>query len=137
MDKYVLGVDLGGTKIAVLGSDKIPEKLEVPLDQNAKQKLEKGIMRVPSEINDFSKPIEKKLLDAVARYVEQYENGIMPTAIGFGLKDYVDRKHGIWYSHMTESGFQPLDFADYIYQKTGVPVVIDNSQHNPLCQESW
>lgn len=88
MDKYVLGVDLGGTKIAVLGSDKIPEKLEVPLDQNAKQKLEKGIMRVPSEINDFSKPIEKKLLDAVARYVEQYENGIMPTAIGFGLKDY-------------------------------------------------
>ena len=40
MENYVLGVDLGGTKIAVLGSNKIGQ--------------EDAIMRVPSHLNDFT-----------------------------------------------------------------------------------
>lgn len=115
MDKYVLGVDLGGTKIALLGSNKIG--------------MEDAILRVPSKLYDKNCKIEETLVEAVEQYIRDYEDGNRPLMVGFGLKDYVSKKKGIWYAHPTADGMEPIDFVKYVREKTGLEAVLDNDVH--------
>ena len=115
MEDYVLGVDLGGTKIAVLGSNRIGQN--------------DAILRVPSHLHDYSRPIENTLIEAVESYIERYEDGVRPGMVGFGLKDYVDKSKGIWHAHPTAGGRVPLAFADLIRERCGLRAVLDNDVH--------
>lgn len=121
MKPYVLGVDLGGTKIAVLGSNRIG-------DPNA-------IMRVPSHLDDHSYFIENTLIDSVEKYIEEYESGLRPVGVGFGLKDYVDKRNGIWHAHPTKNGYVPLAFSKLVMEKCALCSVLDNDVHSATLAE--
>ena len=115
MEEYVLGVDLGGTKIAVLGSNRIGQK--------------DALLRVPSDLYDYSQPVEETLIGAVENYIENYEGGVRPAIVGFGLKDYVDVEKGIWYARPTANGRVPLDFAALVRERCGLQAALDNDVH--------
>ena len=115
MEKYYLGVDLGGTKIAVCGSNHMHEP--------------DGIMRFPSGYHLGGADVAEELFDAVDTYIREKENDCLPAAIGFGLKDAVDYRQGIWHSCPDGDGFKDLPFARMATDRYAVPAVIDNDVH--------
>lgn len=114
MHKYYLGVDVGGTKIAVCGSNY--------------SDISSGCMRIPTVFNSTAN-VEKFLLSTIEKYVREYENNIMPAAIGFGLKDAVDSKNCIWLKCPCQNGFEKMDFLKRISKPLSLPVLIDNDVH--------
>lgn len=115
MKEYYLGVDLGGTKIAVCGSNYIDDK--------------DGIMRFPSGFSVKSADVVKRLINSVDVYIGEKENGVLPKAIGFGLKDSVDFSEGIWNTCPSPEGFKKVAFGKLISDRYGVPVLVDNDVH--------
>ena len=115
MKEYYLGVDLGGTKIAVCGSNYIDDK--------------DGIMRFPSGFSVKSADVVKRLINSVDVYIGEKENGVLPKAIGFGLKDSVDFSEGIWNTCPSPDGFKKVAFGKLISDRYGVPVLVDNDVH--------
>ena len=115
MEEYVLGVDLGGTKIAVLGSNRIGEP--------------DAILRVPSDLYDYTVPVEETLIAAVENYIEHYEGGVRPAMVGFGLKDFVDDEKGIWYARPTANGRIPLEFTALVRERCGLRAALANDVH--------
>lgn len=115
MKEYYLGVDLGGTKIAVCGSNYLDDK--------------DGILRFPSGFSIKSSDIVEKLIDSVDIYIKEKEHGLLPKAIGFGLKDSVNFSEGIWNSCPSPNGFIQVAFRKMLANRFGVPVYIDNDVH--------
>ncbi len=115
MKEYYLGVDLGGTKIAVCGSNKLEEV--------------GGIMRFPSDFSKENIDIVEKLIHSVDVYIHEKESGVLPKAIGFGLKDAVDFSAGIWRSCPVDGAFKEIPFGKMVSDRYGVPVLIDNDVH--------
>lgn len=115
MSRYVLGVDVGGTKIAVCGSNHCGGQ--------------RKILRVPSYLDNPSTRIEEHMLSAIREYIEKYENGQAPAMIGFGLKDAVDREKGIWITCPCKNGTREVNLAKHIDDALGVPSILDNDVH--------
>lgn len=115
MSSYVLGVDVGGTKIAVCGSNHFGEQ--------------KKILRVPSHLDDPAARIEERMLGAIREYIETYEGGRTPAMIGFGLKDAVDSERGVWVTCPCGDGTREINLAALVDDAFGVPAVLDNDVH--------
>ena len=87
---FDLGVDLGGTKVAVCSSDF--EKID---------DVSERVMRFPSHITGSQEELVDTLFSSIDTYIENKCAGKLPRAIGFGLKDAVDNRKG----YMAEMSF--------------------------------
>lgn len=115
MEDYVLGIDIGGTKIAVCGSNF--------------SDVTQGIMRFPSNISSDYDTLVNNILTAIETYIAGKEQGRPPRMLGFGLKDAVDKKAGIWQKSPSTKDFKPLHLNDLTMQRYGIPSVMDNDVH--------
>lgn len=115
---YVLGVDLGGTKVAVCASD-----------FEDVGSVSKSVMRVPSNVTGGPDELVASLFSAIDAYVSERRGGVPPRAIGFGLKDAVDNRRGIWLKCPSSEGFRPLPLARLVRERYGVPAFLDNDVH--------
>ncbi len=112
MGEYLLGVDIGGTKIAIYGSGK---------DW-------KNMYTVPSNINDYDEMI-RSAYGAIDTYIRTAGKGILPKIIGVGVKDAVDTNRGIWMSSPSTKNFRAVNLRQEFERRFGIPAVIDNDVH--------
>lgn len=115
---FDLGVDLGGTKVAVCSSDF--EEID---------DVSERVMRFPSHITGSQEELVDTLFSSIDTYIENKCAGKLPRAIGFGLKDAVDNRKGIWLKCPSSEGFSPLPLAELVYERYGVPAFLDNDVH--------
>lgn len=115
---YVLGVDLGGTKIAVCASD-----------FGDVGSISESVMRFPSNIAGSQSELVESLFGAIDAYVSERRGGTPPRAMGFGLKDAVDNRRGVWLKCPSSEGFEPLPLADLVRERYGVEAHLDNDVH--------
>ena len=116
MEKYYLGVDVGGTKIAICGSNLL-EKQE-------------GIVKYPSTYSSSGEQdFVSVLLEHIDEYIREKEENCLPAAIGFGLKDAVDSKNGIWLKCPKGNGFYSVPLSEIISDHYGIPAALDNDVH--------
>lgn len=112
---YELGIDVGGTKIALLASD---------FDD-----IELDIVVVPSATHDDQQTLVESIFGAIDAYVEQRRGGTPPRAMGFGLKDAVDARRGIWLKCPSSRGFSPIALGELVRERYGCPAALDNDVH--------
>ncbi len=118
----VLGVDLGGTKIAVCRMTRDGERSEV--------------LRSPSQIRAPKNELIENLLSAVENYLNNC-GGEPPLCIGYGLKDYVDNEKGIWMASPSTPDFTPVPLAALTMERFGIPAVLDNDVHVATLAEQY
>lgn len=112
MEEYLLGVDVGGTKIAVCGSNTVRDKMYT----------------APSNINDYNEML-RSTHEAIAAYIQTVNQGVPPKMIGIGVKDAVDIERGIWLSSPSTKNFKSVALCRELEDRFGVPAVIDNDVH--------
>ena len=115
---YYLGVDLGGTKVAVCASN----------FENAED-VSRHVLRFPSNITGSQEELVNTLFSSIDKYVASKCGGKLPCAIGFGLKDAVDNRNGVWLKCPSSEGFSPLPLAKLVYERYGIPAYLDNDVH--------
>ncbi|MCM3716804.1 ROK family glucokinase [Fictibacillus phosphorivorans] len=123
MDKWLVGVDLGGTtiKIAFITFDgHIVEKWEIPTN-----KAEDG----KNIVNDIADSISAKL-DQLSEKREKL------AAIGMGAPGFIDMKTGFIY-HAVNIGWRNYALKDELEKATGLPVTIDNDANIAAIGEMW
>ena len=111
--EYVLGVDVGGTKINIGKAKRVCVPLEVKryytdsLNQDA-------------------------IISSIIGSIEHYLANVCsypPSAIGMGLVGHVSIEEGIWKSAINISVTEPMPICAEIYDRFGIPVYIDNDVH--------
>jgi glucokinase len=112
MENYVLCVDLGGTKtyIARGGQDGQIE----------------DVRRFAIDFSDHV-IVMRQFFEAIDVYLrENCKELRAPLRLGIGIKGYADRRQGIWKSCIGIPNFSPVKLAEIVYEKFGVPAVVDN-----------
>ena len=112
MKDYYLGVDVGGTKIAICGSNLLNQK--------------DSVVRFPSKYGYSREDFLTNLFDSIDQYIKEKENGILPASIGFGLKDAVDERKGIWLKYPSGNEMVEIPLAHLVWERYGIPAKLDN-----------
>lgn len=112
MQKYVVGVDLGGTKISTALSDL---KGEVISQTTVPTKANEGEIPV---LNRIIESVEKVIKDGSATYDEV-------KAIGIGSPGPLDAEKGV-IIHTPNLPFNNFNLVEPLNKKFGVPVYLDN-----------
>jgi glucokinase len=123
MEKWLVGVDLGGTtiKIAFITFDgHIIEKWEIPTNINEDGK---------HIVKDISTSIKEKL-----KQLSEAEDKL--TAIGMGAPGFIDMKTGFIY-HAVNIGWRDYPLKEELEKETGIPVIIDNDANIAAIGEMW
>jgi glucokinase len=110
----VMGVDVGGTKIATGLVDENGEVLHTyvfPTDRNNQETVLASIH------------------NAIGQAIRQYPAGIFPQAMGIGLVGWIDPLSGTWLQSMNLHVDTPLPLAGQLSSHYGLPVMIDNDVH--------
>jgi glucokinase len=123
MEKWLVGVDLGGTtiKIAFITMDgHIVEKWEIPtnLSEDGKNIVKDIGTSIQSKLEELSEPKEKL------------------TAIGMGAPGFIDMKTGFIY-HAVNIGWRDYPLKEELEKETGLSVIIDNDANIAAIGEMW
>jgi glucokinase len=123
MEKWLVGVDLGGTtiKIAFITLDgHIVEKWEIPTNISEDGK---------HIVNDIAQSIDAKL-ELLS------ENREKLSAIGMGAPGFIDMKTGFIY-HAVNIGWRDYPLKEELEKATGLTVIIDNDANIAAIGEMW
>lgn len=111
MDRWVLGMDIGGTNIRI---GKIDQKYKISEFVNVKSKAlltgEKSL---------------QNLMDLVDSYMERYAKSSYPTAISIGFPATVDKEKKYVVSGPNVKGIDKIQIVDIFSQRYNCPVFID------------
>ncbi|KZE66416.1 glucokinase [Fictibacillus phosphorivorans] len=123
MEKWLVGVDLGGTtiKIAFITLDgHIVEKWEIPtnIDQGGKNIVSDIAQSLQSKLDELSEPKEKL------------------AAIGMGAPGFIDMKTGFIY-HAVNIGWRDYPLKEELEKATGLSVTVDNDANIAAIGEMW
>lgn len=123
MEKWLVGVDLGGTtiKIAFITLDgHIVEKWEIPtnIDQDGKNIVSDIALSLKSKLDELSEPKEKL------------------AAIGMGAPGFIDMKTGFIY-HAVNIGWRDYPLKEELEKATGLSVTVDNDANIAAIGEMW
>lgn len=123
MEKWLIGVDLGGTtiKIAFISNDgDILDKWEIPTDTSD------GGRNI---VSDIAKSIEQK--------VTQYQKKITDfKGIGVGAPAFLNMSTGFVYQAVN-LGWKNFDLKSELEKKTNLPAIIDNDANVAAIGEMW
>lgn len=112
-ERYVLGVDVGGTKIDICKADGNGDCAD--------------IRRYESNFSAGRDVVLQSILDAIDRYFHDVCAGAgLPLCIGLGLKDCVDSRTGVWLTCPAIPGFSSTPITQIVEERFQVPVVADN-----------
>ena len=123
-EKWLVGVDLGGTttKIAFLNKyGELLHKWEIPTDKSENGK---------NIIVDIAKAIDKKLED-----LDQSKDKLV--GIGMGAPGPVDMAKGIIYEAVNLGWDKNTPLKDLLEMETGLSAVIDNDANCAALGEMW
>ncbi|NQD68534.1 ROK family glucokinase [Bacillus haikouensis] len=123
-EKWLVGVDLGGTttKIAFLSKyGELLHKWEIPTDKSDNGK---------NIIVDIAKAIDRKLVE-----LDQTKEKLM--GIGMGAPGPVDMSKGIIYEAVNLGWDKNTPLKDLLEVETGLPAVIDNDANCAALGEMW
>ncbi|MDM5315914.1 ROK family glucokinase [Fictibacillus sp. b24] len=123
MEKWLVGVDLGGTtiKIAFITLDgHIVEKWEIPtnIEQDGKNIVLDIARSIQTKLNELSEPKEKL------------------AAIGMGAPGFIDMKTGFIY-HAVNIGWRDYPLKEELEKATGLSVIVDNDANIAAIGEMW
>lgn len=113
-EKYVLGVDMGGTKTNIALC-------------NAAGELSR-LRRFEYEQNSHKQVIEE-IIRSIQTYLDETAAGADIAAIGLGLKGHVLNTTGVWDRCITIPGFQAVALGEIIQSRFGIPTFLDNDVH--------
>ena len=122
-ERSVLGVDVGGTKIALC-----------LMSENGKRS---EVLRFPSLLRSGRDALAENILDCIGKALESSSAENAPVCVGVGLKDFVDNKNGVWVKSPSTPGFAPLPLAEMITERFGIPAVLDNDVHVAALAEQY
>ena len=123
MEKWLVGVDLGGTtiKIAFITLDgHIVEKWEIPTNiaEDGKNIVPDIAKSLEAKLNELSEPKEKL------------------AAIGMGAPGFIDMKTGFIY-HAVNIGWRDYPLKEELEKATGLSVTVDNDANIAAIGEMW
>ncbi|MFG6494193.1 ROK family glucokinase [Fictibacillus sp. UD] len=123
MEKWLVGVDLGGTtiKIAFITLDgHIVEKWEIPtnIEQDGKNIVPDIAQSIQTKLDELSEPKEKL------------------AAIGMGAPGFIDMKTGFIY-HAVNIGWRDYPLKEELEKATGLSVIVDNDANIAAIGEMW
>jgi glucokinase len=118
MAKQVLGIEIGGTKLQLAVGDASGER--------------QRIIRLPADAAAGAAGIQRQIEDSLSVLMNEYDIA----AIGVGFGGPVDPKSGhIRVSHQV-SGWAGFNLAQWLQQKTGKPVAVDNDANTAALAEA-
>ncbi len=123
MEKWLVGVDLGGTtiKIAFITMDgHIVEKWEIPtnIELDGKNIVPDIAISIDAKLEELSEPKEKL------------------AAIGMGAPGFIDMKTGFIY-HAVNIGWRDYPLKEELEKATGLSVTVDNDANIAAIGEMW
>lgn len=123
MEKWLVGVDLGGTtiKIAFITLDgHIVEKWEIPtnIEQDGKNIVPDIALSIDAKLKELSEPKEKL------------------AAIGMGAPGFIDMKTGFIF-HAVNIGWRDYPLKEELEKATGLSVTVDNDANIAAIGEMW
>lgn len=122
-EPLVMGVDVGGTKIATGLVDESGNILHA--------------WKFPTDRTD-QETVLRSIADAIEQTTQEFPTGLLPQAMGIGLVGWVDPLSGIWLQSMNLRIDSPVPLADQVSSRYGLPVVLDNDVHAAtLAEMRW
>lgn len=123
MEKWLVGVDLGGTTIKIAF---------ITLDGHIVEKWE-----IPTNISEDGKHIVKDIAQSIDAKLEQLsETREKLAAIGMGAPGFIDMKTGFIY-HAVNIGWRDYPLKDELEKETGLTVIVDNDANIAAIGEMW
>ncbi|MBY6035506.1 ROK family glucokinase [Fictibacillus nanhaiensis] len=123
MEKWLVGVDLGGTTIKIAF---------VTFDGHIVEKWE-----VPTNISHDGKFIVKDIAESIRAKLEQLsESSEKLASIGMGAPGFIDMKSGFIF-HAVNIGWRDYPLKQELEKETGLPVVVDNDANIAAIGEMW
>jgi glucokinase len=123
MEKWLVGVDLGGTTIKIAF---------ITLDGHIVEKWE-----IPTDISEDGKHIVTNIAESIDAKLEQLaERREKLAAIGMGAPGFIDMKTGFIY-HAVNIGWRNYALKDELEKATGLTVTIDNDANIAAIGEMW
>lgn len=123
MEKWLVGVDLGGTTIKIAF---------ITLDGHIVEKWE-----IPTNISEDGKHIVSDIADSISAKLDQLsEKREKLAAIGMGAPGFIDMKTGFIY-HAVNIGWRNYALKDELEKATGLSVTIDNDANIAAIGEMW
>jgi glucokinase len=123
MEKWYVGVDLGGTtiKMAFISEEgTIIEKWEIPTD-------------ITNQGKNITTDIAKALEDQLQNLGEKKEKLV---GIGMGAPGFIEMETGFIYQAVN-IGWKDYPLKDSLEEQTGLPVIIDNDANIAALGEMW
>ncbi|RBW70561.1 ROK family glucokinase [Bacillus taeanensis] len=123
MEKWYVGVDLGGTTIKmafISEKGNIVEKWEIPTD-------------ITNEGKNITKDIAKALQDQLQELGEKKEKLV---GIGMGAPGFIEMETGFIYQAVN-IGWRNYPLKESLEEETGLPVIIDNDANIAALGEMW
>lgn len=122
--KYIIGVDLGGTKIAAAIAD---ERGSVFHSMTIPTMAEEGAEAVVNRIADASKELMER----------QGAKAVEVKAIGIGSPGFVNSKRGYISFASNLPGFEELPIVKMIEDRTGINTYVENDAKAAALGEMW
>jgi glucokinase len=123
MEKWLVGVDLGGTTIKIAF---------VTLDGHIVEKWE-----IPTNINEDGKHIVMDITDSIhSKLKELSEPKEKLESIGMGAPGFIDMKTGFIY-HAVNIGWRDYPLKEELEKATGLSVIVDNDANIAAIGEMW
>jgi glucokinase len=123
MEKWLVGVDLGGTTIKISF---------ITLDGHIVEKWE-----IPTNIEEDGKHIVSDIAQSIDAKLDQLsEKREKLAAIGMGAPGFIDMKTGFIY-HAVNIGWRNYALKDELEKATGLSVTVDNDANIAAIGEMW
>ncbi|MCM3730683.1 ROK family glucokinase [Fictibacillus nanhaiensis] len=123
MEKWLVGVDLGGTTIKIAF---------ITFDGHIVAKWE-----IPTNISEDGKHIVKNIAESIFAKLEQLaEPRGKLAAMGMGAPGFIDMKTGFIY-HAVNIGWRDYALKDELEKATGLTVTVDNDANIAAIGEMW
>jgi glucokinase len=123
MEKWLVGVDLGGTTIKIAF---------ITFDGHIVEKWE-----IPTNISEDGKHIVKNIAESIFAKLEQLaEPREKLAAMGMGAPGFIDMKTGFIY-HAVNIGWRDYALKDELEKATGLTVTVDNDANIAAIGEMW
>ena len=121
-NEIVIGIDIGGTNIAVAAVSPEGEILS-----------RTGGLTLPQKGPELG---TKRIIKLI-RKVQQNVEGLKTIGIGIGCTGPIDRIKGVIHNPYTLPSWEGYHLADHIEKEFGVPVVMENDAHVGALGENW
>ena len=112
MDRYVVGIDLGGTKIYTALADSQGRII--------------GEARIPTGAGAGPEAVMGRIVETYNKVIERSPAGSCPAAIGIGSPGPLDPVSGVVFRSPNLPGWDNVPLGEKLAQMTGIPVHVDN-----------